>query len=486
MKTCDVKRDNFMIHVIVTLLFMFGFGYLPPVEPITPIGMKMLGIFIGLVYAWSTTSLLWPTFVGMLAIVSSGVFTMTDFSKLSFGHETVVFIILVTAFAMALNEAGLVKFLSSWIISRKIVEGRPWVFTLMILMGAFLGGMLVNSLASVIFFWSILYSVCKEFDMKPYDKYPSLMVFGIVFASMTAGMTVLPFRMTALIVLGALKSVTDISVSFAEYVAFTLPMGILLILAYFGTMKYIFRCDLTCMKGISVNFVDKNDLLLDKKQKFAFFLTVLMILLLIGADLLKVFLPEFFLTKLLMQWGVVGIILLILSLALIVRIDGVPFMDFKKAMQGVDWGMTYLFAIILPFSSLLTSDITGIKLFLIQTLSPLFLGKPFIIFAAIVLIIGTVLTNMANNAVLLVIFINVCAPICGSLGVSPVPLVMCMLWCFQLAYMTPGASGPAAFVFGNAEWIKPTMMYKYIAVIIIVLFFVSFGIGLPAAMAIFQ
>ena len=52
------KKGIFYVDVLITLLFMFGFGYLPAVEPITPLGMKMLGIFIGLVYAWSTTSLL--------------------------------------------------------------------------------------------------------------------------------------------------------------------------------------------------------------------------------------------------------------------------------------------------------------------------------------------------------------------------------------------------------------------------------------------
>ena len=109
----NVKKDGkFYIHVAITLLLMFGFGYLPPLAPITPVGMKMLGIFIGLIYAWTTTSLLWPTFVGMLAVVSTGIYTMTDFAKISFGHETVVFMILITAFATALDDAGLVKFIS--------------------------------------------------------------------------------------------------------------------------------------------------------------------------------------------------------------------------------------------------------------------------------------------------------------------------------------------------------------------------------------
>lgn len=479
------NSGKFYIHVIITLIFMFGFGYLPPIAPITPVGMKMLGIFIGLIYAWSTTSLLWPTFVGMLAIVSSGIYTMTDFAKLSFGHETVVFMILITAFATALDDAGLVKFISSWIISRKMVEGRPWVFTLLLLLGAFLGGMLVNALASVIFFWTILYSVCKEFDIKPYEKYPSLMILGIVFASMTAGLTVFPFRLTGLIVLGAAQSVAQIAIPFAQYILFTLPMGLLLVLSYFVIMKVVFRIDLSRMNNISVNFIDPNDLILNKKQKCATFLMVLMVVLLISVDLLKLFLPNFGLTWLLSQWGIIGVMLLVISLALVIRLDGEPFMNYRSAAKGIDWDMIYLFAVILPFSSILTSDVTGIKVFLIQTLSPLFLGKSFLFFAAIVLLLGTLITNVANNAVLLVIFINICCPICESMGVSPVPLIMCMLFCFQLAYMTPAASAPAAFVFGNTSWIKASAMYKYIAIILALLFVVCFAIGMPLASLIF-
>lgn len=239
------------------------------------------------------------------------------------------------------------------------------------------------------------------------------------------------------------------------------------------------------MKDISVNFIDKNDLILNKNQKFAIFLTALMIILLISIDLFKLFLPEFFLTKLLAQWGIIGVMLVVTSIALLVSVDGKPFMDFKEAMAGVDWEMTYLFAIILPFSTILTSDATGIKTFLVQVLSPLFMGESFLFFAFIVLLLGTLLTNVANNAVLLVIFINICCPICESMGISPIPLVMCMLWCFQLAYMTPAASAPAAFVFGNTDWIKPTMMYKYIAITLVILFVVAFGIGLPFATVVF-
>ena len=33
------------VHIAITLLLMFGFGYLPTFSTLTPVGMKLLGLF---------------------------------------------------------------------------------------------------------------------------------------------------------------------------------------------------------------------------------------------------------------------------------------------------------------------------------------------------------------------------------------------------------------------------------------------------------
>lgn len=40
----------YYLHAVVCLLIMFGFGQLPPVEPLTPLGMNLIGIFLGVLY----------------------------------------------------------------------------------------------------------------------------------------------------------------------------------------------------------------------------------------------------------------------------------------------------------------------------------------------------------------------------------------------------------------------------------------------------
>ena len=46
------KNKLYWMHSFISLALMFGFGFLPPIEPITAMGMKVLGAFLGLLYGW--------------------------------------------------------------------------------------------------------------------------------------------------------------------------------------------------------------------------------------------------------------------------------------------------------------------------------------------------------------------------------------------------------------------------------------------------
>ena len=51
--TKQKETRKFYIVMAISLLVMIGFGYIPPfTDPITPIGMRMLGIFIGMIFGW--------------------------------------------------------------------------------------------------------------------------------------------------------------------------------------------------------------------------------------------------------------------------------------------------------------------------------------------------------------------------------------------------------------------------------------------------
>ncbi len=51
---------------------MVLFQFLPVMAPITPIGMKMVGAFLGMVYLWSMVDTLWPSLLGLVVMSLSG------------------------------------------------------------------------------------------------------------------------------------------------------------------------------------------------------------------------------------------------------------------------------------------------------------------------------------------------------------------------------------------------------------------------------
>ena len=45
------------IHYVITFFLMFFFRFLPPVGGITPVGMQVVGVWIGVLYGWVTLSI---------------------------------------------------------------------------------------------------------------------------------------------------------------------------------------------------------------------------------------------------------------------------------------------------------------------------------------------------------------------------------------------------------------------------------------------
>ena len=468
------KRDLLWLHITITVVIMFGFQYLPPIEPITPLGMNLLGIFIGLVYAWSTTSMIWPSLLGMVAILFSDVVPLKTFLADGFGNETVVFVLFIFVFAAIIDEAGATSYLTSWFLSRKWIAGHPWRLVFLILVASYFASAAASIFATIVILWSIVYNICGRFGYKPYDKFPTLMLIGIPLVAVMGG-CLFPFKVTPMVFMGAYKALTGMTIDYFKFVCFTFPMGFVTILVYMFVCKFIFKLDLSPLKSISNDLIPAEELILNKKQKIVFTLLAAFMIL----SLLPGLLPKtFILAQILSKIEATGILLIILVIMLWIRIDGKPLYDFKKMSSGIVWDMLLLFIVVFPLSSYLVADGTGIKLFLVNTISPLVQDKPLIIFILVMTVVPTLLTNVANNAVVALVFLPVLFSVSESIGVNPTPIAMTLVFLCTLAFMTPAASVQAAMLFGNVEWLRAKDIYRYVAVSLFFLMVVYIVLGL--------
>ena len=143
------KNTMYYVHSIISLIIMFGFGQLPAVEPLTPLGMNLIGIFLGVLYGWVFIDIVWPSMAGLLALMLIGGMKPKALLNGSFGDPIVVMMFFIFIFCATINYYGLSKFISLWFITRKFVNGKPWVFTFVFLASIFVLGGLTLSLIHI-------------------------------------------------------------------------------------------------------------------------------------------------------------------------------------------------------------------------------------------------------------------------------------------------------------------------------------------------
>lgn len=332
-----------------------------------------------------------------------------------------------------------------------------------------------NTFAAILIFWGIFYNICQQAGIKPYEKYPTLMVLGIALNSVL-GACLLPYRTGPLITLGAYQALTGIAIDFLHFMLFIVPALLLIPIVYILACRFVFRVDVSMLKGAKVDFIKAEELVMTKRQKVIMSFLVMFI----AMAVIPTVLPKtFFLTQLLNKLTTTGMVILLLMVMTWIKIEGKPLISFQQlAGKGINWDMLMLFIIILPLSNLLMGDDTGIKLFLVNALQPIFGGIPPLVFMVTTLALPIIITNFANNIVVAMIFIQIICTMAAPLGVNMTPMIMTLMIGANLAFYTPAASAPAALVFGNTEWIKPKDIYTMGGAMMLILAVATIAFGL--------
>ena len=320
----------YYVHSFLCLLIMFGFGQLPPVEPLTALGMRLIGIFLGLLYGWIFIDIVWPSMAGLLALMLVGGMKPVVLLNRSFGDPIVVMMFFIFVFCATINHYGLSRFISLWFITRKFVAGRPWVFTFTFLASMFILGGLTSASPAAIIGWSILYGICDVCGYKKGDGYPTMMVFGIVFASQV-GMSLIPFKQAALTVFSAYETMSGVGIDYAKYMLIAACSCVLCSLLFIALGKYVFKPDMEKLKKLDASKLDTDGALkLSKVQK----LILCFLFALVALLLLPNFLPaDLFISRFLKSIGNTGICVFLVTVMCFLKVDGKPLLQFKAMID---------------------------------------------------------------------------------------------------------------------------------------------------------
>lgn len=471
----------YFINSIIGISLMLFFKFLPAPAPITPIGMEVIGIFLGVIYLWTTCDAIWPSLIGIALLGMSSYAPMNNILLNFLGDSTVVQMLFIMVLVGAVVQSGLTNYIGRWFLTRQIINGKPWMFSFMLLLGVYVLAFLSSAFAPTFLFWPILYGIFKELGYKPGDKYPTLMLIAVVITAIF-GVASAPFKDVPLILLSNYKNVSGIEVNYASYMGLTIPLSFICLIGLILFMKYVLRPDVTKLKAIRIEMFTKNPLppLTVKHKLLALAFGLFIISMLLPGILPEGPLQHFF------NENKFGFAVLLVGILCALKLEGKFVIDYQTIMSTqVQWSTVFLIAAALTIGNALTSEVTGVTPFLKETLTPIFGGTGEFVFIAMILVIGIVLTNLCNSAVIGMIFIPIIFTFCGTMEIAAEPIVSLFVFLVLMALVTPAASPYAALIHGNKTWFKTSDVYKYTSIISLAMLLIILVIGIPLAKLVF-
>ena len=452
-----VRTKAYYVHAVIGILIMLLFGFIPAPGPITPMGMRVVGVFLGMIYLFSFCEICWPALLGIILLPIFGYCSMTEAVSASMGHNVVFLSICAFIITGALNYYGVTEYIARWILSRKILQNRPRFFMAAFYCTITFIGIFTASLAIVILFWAILGSICDLIGAEKGDKFRTTSFVGVMLAFICGG-GVAPIKSWQL----ALADLWGEMVSplvLGKYLIISLPVAFITVIVWVFIQDKIFKADFQRLRSFSVSSLTSIEPMSFRQKSIliingaTFFLVLFSALLPLGTPIQK------FMNTTVGASGLFALGTIVMSFFCCKNRE--ELISFTKiAADSVQWPVILLMASTMFISSAVTDESTGIMEALNTLLTPLFAGKGawFMIFFTLVLII--VLSNFASNIGMATLLIPIVAPFVRATGASEVVVACTLLYSVNIAIFLPGCSGPAS-LYHSCDTIPRGQNYKY-------------------------
>lgn len=485
----EVKKKSvgYWINTVICLALLFGFGYLEPWGSLEPVGMKVLGIFLGMLYGWTFIGFIWPSLLGAVALGFSGYATVPEVISAGMGNITVtVFVLFLFIMAGYVDKVGLTTWIANWFISRKIAINRPWILSFLIFLCVYILGAAVSVFAAIFLLWSIFYKMCEITGYKPFEKYTVFMLVGIVFSA-TLGFSVFPFKAVQITALNALATASNgaVVVNEGAFTVLNIIMSLIVLILYLLVGKFVLRPDISRLKNRGDMFEHLRGQKLTRDQKIAFVFLIYFFF--------AMFAPSIFSTDHGIGWffnslGQAGSLLLGLGVLAMVRVDGKSPINFDDAAHSIQWDIIVMFIATMPISSAMSSSDVGVMSFIVDAVRPFFGGLSPMVFSIAFILIMAILTQITHNLVLAAMVPGILYGFCVEFGMdgSTIGLMMTLFtFAISIAIATPGGSTMSALIFANTQWIHMKSAYLYTFVAALISIVVNLAVGFPVGSLLF-
>ena len=476
----SLKRN---ILIFISILFISLFRFIPGPGGLTPSQMQVLGVFIGVLILWLTISIDWPS---LLALAGLAFIPEIDFNAMissSIGGSTFSFLLFTFMCTYAVSQTSFVRRCAIGFITSKVARKGPWWFLISYCASVLIIGLVMSPTVLYVIYLPILDEICHTLKLKKDDRLANGLVMGQTIAcALSSGMTPIAHVFSNM-AMGFYEVATGKTISYASFMAFAIPVGLISFVAMILLFKVFLRPDMSKFSTIDMRSLKSSIKPMEKHEKIILCIFFTVIAFWVLPSFLESVFPNFanYINSLGTSFPpLVGAILL-----LIITVEGKPLMNFRDSMsKGVSWGSLIMTAATLALGSAMTNKDIGLAEWLTGNISQMSEGLSPLALITIFTLWAAIQTNFSSNMVTITVVCAVVIPIClatnGKISTPAVASIVGMMGAF--AFATPPAH-PNVALASASGWTTTGQMMKYGFVTMFISVIVTIFIGYPIATA---
>ncbi|MDR1321614.1 MAG: hypothetical protein LBK56_09360 [Gracilibacteraceae bacterium] len=452
----EAKRVLIFFAIILAgcLLSMAG-GF----AGVTPFGVRLLFLFFAVIYGWSVTMDPWPSWAALVLMplldgifhgitvaenAPGGIADIITYGNLllgGWGSDTGLFMIMIFIIIAFFELVGLPKFIASWVLSRKILQGRPMLFLFALCFTSYILCAMINIFVGVLMLYRIIQSVSATLGYERGDKFPTIVMFGIGMTG-ALGLSAFPWSFNSIVLIGFFNNMLGHQMNMLKFISFSVPYAVLAIIFYLVVAKFLLKLDTSRLKNLDPDFIKAED----RKASTPVKIGLLALLALVVLLLLPSFLPQTSTLYLILNgMGNAGRLLLIFAVLVLINIGARKLFDFQELAQKINWGAIAVCVIVIPLGSFIVNPATGISAALGQHVLPLLNGLSPFAFAGAIAFLVIIITNVLANMPVCMMFAPMAMQAAASYGFANEQLAFLLIVSCTIAWMLPSAS-PAGII----------------------------------------
>ena len=455
----------------------------PPLESVTPVGMRTLGIFLWTATWWFSAAIPIPatSFFALAMLVLCGVLSVEEaFSTWS--HWIVIFLLGAFIIGRAVRLHGLARRMAYHMASSSLVGGSPWRLLMVFGVGAAIMSPLLSNVITTMVFLSIALGLAKALDWQPGTRYPEALFLSIAWGATMGGIATPVGAPTNLIAIGVADSL-GYRVGFLQWMMICVPMTVLGLMAMLFVIRYVLRPEKPD-RWLSPSFLREELKKLgpwNRGEKLSALVFVGALFLWLLPDVLPLLVvggrqhPWSIWVTTHLDWSVTSLIMATSLFLLPVDWKKRKFvMSWDEAVKGVEWGTLALIAAALALGNTLAHRTLGLGQFFERSITAFSSSAGSeLIFVFGIVTFTAVMTSFVSNIAAVSMVGALVQGIGSSTGINSIALLVAVAVAASMAFPLPVGTPYNAMVFASGYVRMGTMVKGGIAITILVIPLVS-------------